>query len=68
MTKCNKRSKIRTNTDASTRDTVGDRCEPGKLGLVDGEMRGRGTEETLLVQDCLGSRRREGLGLNGAGF
>jgi hypothetical protein len=39
----------RTGAESGTRAAVGDRRNPGQLGLVDGEVGTRGTQETLLV-------------------
>ena len=56
--------RILTSAETRTGDTVGDGAKPGELGLVDREMRGRGSKEALLVQNSFRGGGRERFGLN----
>lgn len=53
-TKDKGRRSVLTNAEANASESVSDGREPCQLGLVDGKMRRRGTEEALFVQNCLG--------------
>jgi hypothetical protein len=42
-----------TDAETDTGDSVSHGCEPCQLGLVDGEVRGAGSDETLFVEDSI---------------
>lgn len=53
-----------TDTQSSPSNTVSDRADPCKLGLVDGEVRATGPLESLFVEDFVRGTWGQGLCLN----